>query len=69
MIEQFRWVSVKSPRISGAAGVAASGRVQEFRYDYLQCFQAVKGWRVTRMKPLTVDRMNRLLVAERVTWL
>jgi hypothetical protein len=42
-------------------------KVQEFRYDYLQCFQAVPGWRVTSMKPLTVDRMNRLLVAERVT--
>lgn len=42
-------------------------RPREFRYDYLRWFNEVeKGWRVTLMKPLIVDRMNRLLVAERV---
>ncbi len=42
-------------------------RPREFRYDYLRWFQEkAPGWWVTTMKPLIVDRMNRLLVAERV---
>lgn len=47
---------------------SASSRPREFRYDYLRWFaEGVGGrWRVTSLKPLHVDRMNRLLVAERV---
>lgn len=37
----------------------------EFRYDYLRWFQSQAGWQVTTMKPLIVNRMNRLLVAQR----
>jgi SAM-dependent methyltransferase len=38
----------------------------EFRYDYLQWFSAsAPGWQVTSLKPLSVDRMNRVLVAQK----
>lgn len=40
-------------------------RPAEFRYDYLAWFQRQDGWQVTSMKPLKVDRMNRILVAQR----
>lgn len=47
--------------------LGSQNRPQEYRYDYLRWFhQAAAGWRVTSLKPLTVDRMNRILVAERV---
>jgi SAM-dependent methyltransferase len=37
----------------------------ESRYDYLRWFQARSDWQVTTMKPIIVNRMNRLLVAQR----
>lgn len=38
----------------------------EFRYDYLRWFHTcAPDWQVTSMKPLAVDRMNRVLVAQR----
>lgn len=40
-------------------------RPAEFRYDYLAWFQQQEGWQVTSMKPVSVDRMNRILVAQR----
>lgn len=48
--------------------MTAAPRPKEFRYDYLRWFseQERDTWCVTVMKPLHVDRMNRLLVAERV---
>jgi SAM-dependent methyltransferase len=48
--------------------LTARPRPKEFRYDYLRWFQERErdAWSVTVMKPLIVDRMNRLLVAERV---
>jgi hypothetical protein len=47
--------------------VGASKRPVEYRYDYLGWFSLLsKGWRVTQYKPVVVDRMNRLLVAERL---
>jgi SAM-dependent methyltransferase len=46
---------------------SSAPRPKEFRYDYLRWFQERESdrWRVTMMKPLVVDRMNRVLVAER----
>ena len=48
--------------------LGATSRPHEFRYDYLRWFHEGVGgrWRVTSLKPVTVDRMNRLLVAERI---
>jgi hypothetical protein len=37
----------------------------EWRYDYLRWFHQQADWQVTSMKPCSVDRMNRLLVAQR----
>jgi SAM-dependent methyltransferase len=50
------------------AHASAAARPNEFRYDYLRWFQEMESdsWRVTVMRPVVVDRMNRLLVAERV---
>lgn len=40
----------------------------EYRHDYLRWFlEAAPGWRVTAFSALHVDRMNRLLVAQRVS--
>lgn len=50
--------------------LGAAKRPAEYRYDYLGWFNLLsKGWRVIQFKPVVVDRMNRLLVAERLTHL
>lgn len=47
-------------------GLIHLGAASEFRYDYLAWFQQVDGWQVTSLKKVSVDRMNRILVAQRV---
>jgi trans-aconitate methyltransferase len=37
----------------------------ETRHDYLRWFNAIDGWHVTTLKPVIVQRLNRLLVAQR----
>lgn len=46
-------------------GLCHLSAASEFRYDYLAWFRQVEGWHVTSLKKLTVDRMNRILVAQR----
>lgn len=48
-----------------AAGGVLRRDLGEYRYDYLRWINAQAGWKVTAMRPVKVDRMNRVLVAQR----
>jgi len=46
-------------------GLIHLGAASEFRYDYLAWFRQQDDWQVTSLMKLTVDRLNRILVAQR----
>jgi hypothetical protein len=59
-------IVLAEPMATPHAPPAKLTALPEWRHDYLAWFQeAAPGWQVTTLRHLEVDRMNRLLVAQR----
>lgn len=58
-------VILAEPMVTPQEPAAKLTNLPEWRHDYLEGFAHAPGWAITSMKPLYIDRMNRILVAER----